>query len=328
MSIMTTDATMADVIAREIRRHRQARGLTVKQLADECARLGATQLTATALTNIERGHGESGKGGRPRTSASAPRRRRDVSHNELMVLARALGIPPALLLFPVGANEQVEVLPGRQASAWGAFKWFAGLEPFPGPVVDGLLSADVEDFGAWQTGAAPITMRLEHARLVDLWRRTTTDAANNRRMAEGAVSDEARAEFARRADQAAREALDLERELGAWRRFMNRQDVTPDQLPADLTHVDDSTPPPPARPREDDHSAAMWGLLAQTLGADRELLEASTDDTVRAVLGERVKADVERLRAFEDRWRERRAELRRQGVTPDPLPSTLAHIDE
>lgn len=328
MSTMTTNASMADVIAREIRRHRQARGLTVKQLADECARLGAKQLTATALTNVERGQGEPGKGGRPRTSDTTPRRRRDVSHDELLVVARALGVPPAALLFPLGANEKVEVLPGHQASAWDAYRWFAGLDPFPGRLVNGHVLTDVEDLSTWQTGAALITMRLEHDRLVDAWHRATTSAANSRRHAEAAVSVDGRADFARRADQATREAATLEEQLAEHRRAMRGREVTPEPLPTALAHVDDVPPPPPPVTTGGASNVAKWALLAQTLGADQEALAAATDPTEQAALRERVEGHERRLREYEEGWRQYRQEQRRQGVTPPPLPGALSYIDE
>ncbi len=45
---------------------------------------------------------------------------------ELMVLARALGVAPVLLLFPFLLDGPVEVLPGVEAPSGMALRWFTG----------------------------------------------------------------------------------------------------------------------------------------------------------------------------------------------------------
>lgn len=85
MSLMTP-AEMDHVIAAAIRKHRRARGLSVRQLADECERLGAPQLTVSSLGNIERGQDPDAK--------RSPRR---VGVAELAVLAAALHVAPIAL---------------------------------------------------------------------------------------------------------------------------------------------------------------------------------------------------------------------------------------
>jgi len=82
--------------------------------------MGAPQLTAASLGNIERGQDKGAK-----------RRRRDVTVEELMVLARALGVPPLLLMVPLDAGkEQVELVPGEAWYVWDAAKWVTG-EAYP-----------------------------------------------------------------------------------------------------------------------------------------------------------------------------------------------------
>jgi hypothetical protein len=71
----------SDVIAAHLKRLRARRELTVKDLAARCADLGAPELTANVLTNIEV-------------------RRRDVSADELLILALALDVAPVHLLTP------------------------------------------------------------------------------------------------------------------------------------------------------------------------------------------------------------------------------------
>lgn len=45
---------------------------------------------------------------------------------ELLVLAAALEIPPALLMFPNFPDDEAEVLPGIEASGGAAVRWLAG----------------------------------------------------------------------------------------------------------------------------------------------------------------------------------------------------------
>src|SRR5688572_453697 len=71
----------SDVIAEHLKQLRRRRGYTVKDLAARCAELGAGELTGNVLTNIEV-------------------RRRDVSADELLVLALALDVAPTHLLSP------------------------------------------------------------------------------------------------------------------------------------------------------------------------------------------------------------------------------------
>jgi transcriptional regulator with XRE-family HTH domain len=94
-------------VAHEVRRHRQGQGLSAQQLADRCAELGMP-IQRSVLANLESG------------------RRTTVTVAEILVLAAALDIPPALLLFPVGHAESVEVLPGKQQESLEAVEWFSG----------------------------------------------------------------------------------------------------------------------------------------------------------------------------------------------------------
>jgi transcriptional regulator with XRE-family HTH domain len=99
---------VSQTIARELRRHRTARKMSAQQLADECARLGHTALQRTVISNLENG------------------RRRDVSVADVLVLAAALEVAPAALLFPAGYVPEVEYLPGQTSAPLEAAEWFAG----------------------------------------------------------------------------------------------------------------------------------------------------------------------------------------------------------
>lgn len=81
--------------------------MTVQALADRCTELGMP-IGRVAITKLENGA------------------REKVSVAELLVLAAALKVPPALLIFPLGRADSVEALPGRQLTSWDATKWLSG----------------------------------------------------------------------------------------------------------------------------------------------------------------------------------------------------------
>lgn len=128
-------ARLANRVAQEVRRHRMRRGMSAQQLADVCAQLGLP-LSRSALANLESG------------------RRPTVSLAEVLVLGKALGVPPIELVFPVGREEQlVEVLPGKKMGAWEAVKWFSGEGPFLQRAEDGAWYATPGDHDEWQESA-------------------------------------------------------------------------------------------------------------------------------------------------------------------------------
>jgi transcriptional regulator with XRE-family HTH domain len=82
--------------------------MSAQQLADRCAALGLPALNRATIANLENG------------------RRSSVALAEVLVLAAALDIAPAALIFPVGHTEAVEYLPGQQAPPLDALGWFNG----------------------------------------------------------------------------------------------------------------------------------------------------------------------------------------------------------
>lgn len=95
------------VVAREVRRWRTARQISAQQLADRCSLLGLPVKRST-ISNLESDYRES------------------ISIAEVLVLARALDVAPALLIAPVGHAESVEVLPGTQMVPFDAVRWLGG----------------------------------------------------------------------------------------------------------------------------------------------------------------------------------------------------------
>jgi transcriptional regulator with XRE-family HTH domain len=65
---------------------RKNRGLSVTELAEKCAVLGSPQITAAVIENIEHGRRKNGE------------RTRDITVDELIILADALMVGPGLLL--------------------------------------------------------------------------------------------------------------------------------------------------------------------------------------------------------------------------------------
>ncbi|MFD7236479.1 hypothetical protein ACFWAT_14375 [Streptomyces syringium] len=115
---MQRDRTTSDVIAEQVRHHRTRLNLSREQLAAECARLGAAELTYAALVSIELGR-------RDKTG----KRRRDVSVDELLVLGLALAVPPLLLVLPLGAEETVPTVPAAEPrDPYTVWRWVTGAE--------------------------------------------------------------------------------------------------------------------------------------------------------------------------------------------------------
>ena len=95
------------VIGRQLKHYRERpdRRMSARALSDETDRRGYRG-EAQGIANIESG------------------RRRNVPVAELHILARALGIPPALLVAPVGTAETFPVLPEHPAAdPWAAYLW-------------------------------------------------------------------------------------------------------------------------------------------------------------------------------------------------------------
>ena len=134
-------------------------------LSDKTAELGH-RISRSRLSDLERGD----RGGL-------------LGVAELLVLGKALGVPPALLLFPIGVSDSIEVLPGARASAWRSYKWFIGDEQFPGVSIedlDKLGSGPVDPESGmhrwysdpeedWNEGAAPIALYHRHEEQIEAW---------------------------------------------------------------------------------------------------------------------------------------------------------------
>lgn len=81
--------------------------MSTQELADRCAELGMP-IRRSVLANLE------------------TRRRTLITVAELLVVAAALGVPPVLLLAPLGRLPEIEALPGRDFEPWAAEQWITG----------------------------------------------------------------------------------------------------------------------------------------------------------------------------------------------------------
>lgn len=139
---------LSDVVADQVIRLRKRARLRRDQLADRCQELGASDLTAATLANIETGR---------RDKATGKRRRR-VTVEELLALALALEVPPVSLLAdlkggPIPVGEDITLDPVT------AVLWLAGKEP-----LDGRHTAAWEEPAvllSWVYGAHEALTRLE-----------------------------------------------------------------------------------------------------------------------------------------------------------------------
>ena len=115
---MPTSTTPSAVVAAQIRERRRQLNLNRQELAERCVEGGVPRLTLAALTNIETG--------RPDDSG---KRRRDVTVDELLVLAHALDIHPVgLLVSPTAADDEPYPLaPKVTTTAAVARAWISGM---------------------------------------------------------------------------------------------------------------------------------------------------------------------------------------------------------
>jgi transcriptional regulator with XRE-family HTH domain len=114
---------LAGRVGAAVAARRKALKLTAQQLAERTKELGYP-ITRVAISKIE-GNMRAGK--------------LDVA--ELVVLAVALEIPPALLLIPGFPDGDVELLPGRGADSVEAMKWMSGEGQLP--VIEGTSNMGV-----------------------------------------------------------------------------------------------------------------------------------------------------------------------------------------
>lgn len=192
--------------------------MSTQQLADRTAELGLP-IQRSVLANLENG------------------RRGSVSVAELLVLAAALDAAPVDLLYPVGLEEQIEMLPGRMTDSLGVVSWFCGdlklgltdesttlrkpgageesniyLIRYHNGLIDRLDAHEIEAARAAADSFAAMTAAVARA--------TEAEAYGQARTAEAAAAREARDAAAAKAEAAGAEAAYRELVLAEWRGFI------------------------------------------------------------------------------------------------------------
>lgn len=207
---MTSEHWPAAFTARVVQAMREARqtaGLTMSGLAQGCADRGHPEITEQTIKNLETG------------------RRAGMTIADFVVLADVLDVPPVTLLFPLGADATVEVLPGREVSTWDAVAWFTGETPLGQPATQGSARGLLDLFRA-------------HGDLVAAATASTALAKERRREASTTLDRARRTALLERAAGYEEHAFEDAQDLRAFRTRMREQGLVPPALPDDLAFVD------------------------------------------------------------------------------------------
>ncbi|MEV6395610.1 hypothetical protein AB0M39_12660 [Streptomyces sp. NPDC051907] len=211
---MHSHHTAGDLLASQIRRHRERLGMNRHELAAECARLGRPDITYAVIVTIETGRAD-GKS----------KKRRPVTVDELLVFGLALATPPLLLLLPLGSEQAVPTVPSADArDPYTVWQWMTGeaTPTLDGPI-DGRYVPDSRQIAgtgqtwaaAWATAAYPASLYPELAR-----RRETAHKARLR----AALAPSAQTDY-----------LDRLEELAQTVNDMHQASLTVPDLPTELT---------------------------------------------------------------------------------------------
>lgn len=203
-------ARLVKAIADEVRRHRdrrphgRRRTTSAQALSDRCAELG-WPIERNVISNLESGYRET------------------ITVPELLIFAEALGVPPLLLLLPLGHAGEVEILPGRVVRTADALRWILGEAPLPGsPDWDDLAGSTVPSMVVHQQNVDRWTNSRFYAELIRKGERPGTD------------------EDAARLDGDAERAVEGLRGL---RSLMRARGLQPPPLPPDLAIIDEVRAP-------------------------------------------------------------------------------------
>lgn len=125
-------AQLTRATGRQVQYYRKMRELTAEELAKRITDLGLPY-TRDQVVNLERKD-----------------RRTTITVGEIIALGAVLGVPPALLIMPIGEESELEVIPDRTFDAWNAYLWFTGLgadtllgDTFPPEVEDVVIRLNV-----------------------------------------------------------------------------------------------------------------------------------------------------------------------------------------
>jgi len=216
-----------------VKRLREARQLTYTELAARLKGVGRP-IPILGLRRIEEGD-------------------RRVDSDDLIALARVLGVPPVSLLLPLGHLATAELLPGEHRPMWAAVKWFTGDAAFPNPdVITGMspLAGTPEDNQAWASSATPFIFHRDHDRVFSEWIHAAEEADIVRGHVGKATTKAQRDERGARLREVEQQVRKVEQELAELRANMRLHGVVPPRLPVELRHLDPIDKPKTPRGRK------------------------------------------------------------------------------
>lgn len=183
------------VFARRLANERKRQRLTQEQLADRCAELHANISRAT-VAKIEAGG----------------TRAQNISLEDVIILAAALGTSPAVLFLPIGVEDDVRIVPSLEVHPHLAMGWIEGIEP--------LRSHNIR---TWHESVEPLRLYRDFRLLQREMHKTRSQV----RSAEYVRNDE-------RLMQAREEYADALRQLDDFMQTMARRGVRPAELHEDV----------------------------------------------------------------------------------------------
>ncbi len=193
-----------------LRQLRQSRGLSLGEVSARVQAAGRP-LSLNGVSKIELGQ-------------------RGVDLDDVAALAHALRVSPLELMFPLGRETMVEVLPGWHMGTWAAAKWFTGEGPLLRRMPDGAWAADnVEESRDGVEAAVPLFFRDQDA-LFDEWNRRRRRVLALARQSD---ADDEEVEFARNAVER------VENDLRRHRAHVRRAGVDPGLLNEQLAHIEE-----------------------------------------------------------------------------------------
>ncbi len=162
-------AALTHSLGERVKSYRKARDLSAEQFATELSDAGMPY-TRAQVSNLE------------------ARRRTSITVGEVLMFARVLDVPPAMLLLPIGSPEDVEILPGVYADPWSAYRWMAGTAPLAERNRDHYtvrISGGIETMDYFADSARPITLYAECDQAMKdfgFWRSIGTESATEKAM--------------------------------------------------------------------------------------------------------------------------------------------------
>jgi transcriptional regulator with XRE-family HTH domain len=268
---------LSDVVGERITTWRKRRGLNREALAERCAALGL-HLTAESFTNIESGRRKDGV------------RRRTITIDELMVIARALNVPPILLIVPYPDKDNVELVPGEILATPEAVHWISGESSIGQTTGDAWVD--------WVDTASPVLFLRAYRKEFDSYMDLSSQLVHAEQRAEHL---NARARNAESNNNENAQSVRLTANVQTAKVKALRTEFTgAEQRIADLraTMIDEGFPPPPL-PSGFEHLAELEGVVTKWGWAAYRLGDRNHADRVQLSYG------VHRARKDDDSARRR-----------------------